>query len=158
MQAVPPLVLKALREHPFQLLDLAKKLPDGQYSQRLHPSARSIHEILVHMLDAEEFWVRHVLQGGPRTHRDPAALPTPDALERTWRPIREETVAYLQSLKEDDLTRPVPLPWNPTSSRTVQEILWHLVTHEFHHKGQVCTRLAMAGVQVPDLDVISREE
>ena len=153
MQTVPSLVLKALRERPFQLLDLARRLPDGEYSRRPHPSVRSIQEILVRMLDAEELWVHHVLQGRARTHRDPASLPTPDALDQTWRPIREETVAYLQSLK-DDLARPAPLPWNPTASRTVQEIIWHLVTHEFHHKGQVCTRLAMAGVEVPDLDLI----
>lgn len=154
MQAIPELVFEALRKRPFQLLDLARKLPDGEYSRRPHPSVKSIHEILVHMLGAEEFWVYHVLQGGPRTKRDPASFPTPDALEESWRPIREETVAYLQSLKDEELARRVPLPWNPSASRTAQEIIWHLVTHEFHHKGQVCTRLVMAGVEVPDLDLI----
>lgn len=77
MQAVPELVFEALRERPFQLLDLARRLPEGEYARQPHPSARSIHEILVHMLGAEEFWVHHVLQGRPRTRRDPASLSNP---------------------------------------------------------------------------------
>ncbi|BAS28731.1 DinB family protein [Limnochorda pilosa] len=153
MDAFPEIVFKALSERPFQLLDLARKLPEGGFTWQPYPSVKSIRAILVHMLGAEEFWVEYVLRGQPRTERDPAAFPSPATLEEVWRPVRERTVAYLRGLGEEELARRHPLPWNQAERLTGQEIAWHVVTHEFHHKGQVCTRLAMLGVEVPDLDI-----
>jgi uncharacterized damage-inducible protein DinB len=37
----------------------------------------------------------------------------------------------------------------------VEDIVWHVVTHEQYHRGQIFTRLALLGRRdLPDLDVI----
>lgn len=152
MGCLPEVVLQALQERPFQLLELAEKLPTDGFTWRPYPGVKSIQEVLVHMLEAEEFWVHGVLQGGKPAARRASDYRTPAGLEAVWRPVRRQTLAFLRALPDDALrdTRPVDWQEEPLS---VEYILWHSVTHEFHHKGQVCTRLAMLGVDVPDLDL-----
>ena len=38
---------------------------------------------------------------------------------------------------------------------TIEEIVWHVVTHEQYHRGQIFTRLAMLGRRdLPDHDML----
>lgn len=154
MAVLPECVLRALEERPFQLLALCRTLPQGGFAWMMYPGVNSIQAILGHMLEAEEYWIYKVLQGEPVPVRDTLALDTPDKLEAAWRPVRQRTVAWLREQPTSLLDERRPLPWNAADQRTVEEILWHFVTHEFHHKGQVCTRLAYLGVKVPDLDLL----
>lgn len=153
MGYLPESVLEALAKRPFDLLDLAKKLPEGGFTWQPHPNVKSIRGVLAHMLDAEQYWVYRVLRGETVSKRE-VPYSTPGELEADWRPVRERTVAYLRDLPAAALTEMRTVPWDPGTKVSVEVILWHLVTHEFHHKGQVCTRLAMLGVDVPDLDLI----
>lgn len=150
---IPEFVLKAMSERPFQLLELCRKLPDGWWTWQPHPEVRSIRGILVHMMEAEEHWIARVVLGGTRREWEPSGFGSPDALAAVWRPVRERTVKWLASLDESARTETRKVRGNPPEL-TLEAIAWHLVTHDFHHKGQVCTRLAMLGVEVPDLDII----
>ncbi|MEW6046760.1 MAG: DinB family protein [Bacillota bacterium] len=153
MGLIPGFVLKAMSERPFQLVDLCRKLPDGWWTWQPHPRVMSIRTILTHMMAGEEAWVLGVVRGETPPKRDPAAFASPDALEAVWRPVRGRTVEWLAGLDGSARTEIRRVRGTPPEV-TLEAIAWHLVTHDFHHKGQVCTRLAMLGVEVPDLDII----
>ncbi|WP_324715328.1 DinB family protein [Carboxydochorda subterranea] len=153
MGLIPEFVLRAMSERPFQLIELCHRLPDGWWTWQPHPRVMSIRTILVHMMEAEESWVSHIVKGEARPDRRSSAFASPDVLEAVWRPVRARTVEWLASLDESARTEKRRIPGTPTEV-TLEAIAWHLVTHDFHHKGQVCTRLAMLGVEVPDLDII----
>ncbi|HHV54965.1 MAG TPA: DinB family protein [Firmicutes bacterium] len=153
MALIPEFVLRAMSERPFQLIELCRRLPDDWWTWQPHPRVMSIKTILVHMMKAEEIWVSHIVKGRPRPMLDPAAFVTPAELEAAWRPVRTRTVEWLAGLDESARSETRKVPGDPPEV-TLEAIAWHLVTHDFHHKGQVCTRLAMLGVEVPDLDII----
>lgn len=153
MGIIPDFALKAMSERPFQLLELCRRLPEGGFLWEPHPKVRSIRGILVHMMFADRFWLEHVIEGRERPEEDEASLASPEAVEQAFRPVRERTVAWLTSLGDAARTETRRIRWAPYEV-TLQAVAWHLITHDFHHKGQVTTRLAMLGVDVPDLDLI----
>lgn len=73
-------------------------------------------------------------------------------MARAFGPVREHTVAWLAGLDESARTETRRIGWEPYEV-SLELIARHVITHDFHHKGQVTTRLAMLGVQVPDLDI-----
>lgn len=152
MGIIPAVALQAMRERPFQLLDLCRKLPEGGFLWKPHPKVRSIRDLLVHMMHTDLFWVGHIVEGGAEPKLDYAAFTSPDQVEGAFRPVREHTVAWLASLGESARTETRRTRW-PPYELTLEAIAWHVITHDFHHKGQVTTRLAMLGVEVPDLDI-----
>ena len=46
-------------------------------------------------------------------------------------------------------------PWDQSQSVSIEEIVWHVVTHEQYHRGQVFSRLALLGRRdLPDYDLL----
>ena len=116
-----------------------------------HPS---IWKQLVHILDCEEGWI-HDLQGTPVADGSADDRPKMTALLACKERIRGETRAYLGALTEDQLnTIPAERPagW-AGEDRTPAFILLHLITHMFHHKGQVVAMLRILGHPSPDTDL-----
>ena len=109
---------------------------------------------LVHILTVEEGWV-HDLQykafAGWR-EEDVATMP---ALQATKGRIREATRVYLDSLSEAELNTTLAKPpqdWGG-ELRSPAFILLHVITHAFHHKGQIVAMLRILGYPAPDTDL-----
>jgi uncharacterized damage-inducible protein DinB len=116
-----------------------------------HPS---IWKQVVHILTCEEGWV-HDLQNqtfAPWSDKD---CPTLTALEGAKRRILEATRYYVGGLTEDQLNTTLvqrPVDWGG-ELRSPAFILLHVITHAFHHKGQVVAMLRILGYPAPDTDL-----
>ena len=116
-----------------------------------HPSVWSQ---LVHILTCEEGWV-HDLENKafPGWHeQDCPAMP---ALLRARDRIREASRTYLSGLTEEQLNATLarrPVDWGG-ELRSPVFIMLHVITHAFHHKGQVVAMLRMLGYPAPDTDL-----
>ncbi|MBE3578010.1 MAG: DinB family protein [Limnochordales bacterium] len=150
---IPDRVFKVMSERPFQLLELCRQLPEGGFLWQPHRAVRSIRDILAHMMGAERFWIEHVVEGGAKPTVDETSFTTTDGVERSFRPVRERTVAWLDSLRESARSETRHIGWAPHEV-TLESVAWHLIIHDFHHKRQVATRLATLGVEVPNLDML----
>jgi uncharacterized damage-inducible protein DinB len=116
-----------------------------------HPSIR---KQLVHILTCEEGWV-HDLQNKafPGWHEEDC--PTMAALLIAKERIREATRTYLGGLTEQQLNTTLakrPVDWGG-ELRSSAFILLHVITHAFHHKGQVVAMLRILGYPAPDTDL-----
>jgi uncharacterized damage-inducible protein DinB len=116
----------------------------------------SVWKQVLHILSCEEGWV-HDLQykafAGWR-EEDVATMP---ALQATKERIREATRAYLDGLSETELNTTLAKPpqdWGG-ELRSPAFILLHVITHAFHHKGQIVAMLRMLGYPAPDTDLQS---
>jgi uncharacterized damage-inducible protein DinB len=81
--------------------------------------------------------------------------PTMAALEAAKGRIRAATFAYLGSLTEEELNTTLakrPVDWGG-ELRSPAFILLHVITHAFHHKGQVVAMLRILGYPAPDTDL-----
>jgi uncharacterized damage-inducible protein DinB len=93
--------------------------------------------------------------GGRRTRLDPASFGDLDSILAAWRPQREATTAWLSALTPKARGSRRAFPWDPEQTASVEEIVWHVVTHEQYHRGQVFTRLALLGRRdLPDYDLL----
>jgi uncharacterized damage-inducible protein DinB len=69
--------------------------------------------------------------------------------------IREATRAYVRDLAEEQLNttlRQRPVDWGG-ELRSPAFILLHVITHAFHHKGQIVAMLRILGHPAPDTDL-----
>jgi uncharacterized damage-inducible protein DinB len=116
-----------------------------------HPT---VWKQLVHILTCEEGWV-HDLQNEPFEGWSEEDCPTIAALEAANNRIQKETQTYLGGLSEVELNTTLaerPVDWGG-ELRSPAFILLHVITHAFHHKGQVVAMLRILGYAAPDTDL-----
>jgi uncharacterized damage-inducible protein DinB len=109
---------------------------------------------LVHILEVEEEWVCD-LQDKPFVGWNQEEYVTMETLLEAKKRVRSATRVYLQGLSEAQLN--TWLPERPKKwvgeLKSPAFILLHVVTHTFHHKGQVVAMLRTLGYPAPDTDM-----
>jgi uncharacterized damage-inducible protein DinB len=145
----------AMHERLNLLLRHVAAMPDNLHHQLIpgfgHPS---IWKQLVHILTCEEGWV-HDLQNKAFPGWHDEDCPTMAALLATKDRIREATRTYLDGLTDEQLNTTLaqrPVDWGG-ELRSPAFILLHVITHAFHHKGQVVAMLRILGYPAPDTDL-----
>lgn len=74
---------------------------------------------------------------------DPQEYPTLAAIQALLASIHTQTLAYLKTLADADLSRVIVTPWGP--SYPLIEMLGHLLEHEIHHRAELSLILGMLG-------------
>lgn len=137
------------------VLDHLSSLPAGDYTQEIvgfgFPTLRAQ---VIHIFNCERFWV-HTLQGLPYTEEGPARWPGVSDARVLQRQAGSETLAYLAGLTDGQLNAGTELHFSDgdRAVRTPALVLHHLLTHAFHHKGQIVSMCRMLGVPAPDTDL-----
>jgi uncharacterized damage-inducible protein DinB len=111
------------------------------------------HQI-AHVLTTELAWVR-ALQWLPIQRIDPATLMTMEHARREQKRVAAATVAYLDQISEEQLNTELaryPEDWLG-APRPPAFILLHIITHSFHHKGQIVAMMRLLGYPAPDTDM-----
>jgi uncharacterized damage-inducible protein DinB len=69
--------------------------------------------------------------------------------------VGEQTHAYLSGMADQQLSRTTELryPDGNLTVRTPAFILHHVLTHAFHHKGQIVAMCRVLGHPAPDTDL-----
>jgi uncharacterized damage-inducible protein DinB len=116
-----------------------------------HPS---IWKQLVHTLTCEEGWI-HDLQNKPFAGWSAEQCPAMADLVSAKMRIRDGTRNYLMTLTEEQINTTLssrPPDWGG-ELRSPGFILLHIITHAFHHKGQIVAMLRILGYPAPDTDL-----
>jgi uncharacterized damage-inducible protein DinB len=154
---LPPRIADGFKNVPVELVGLCRMHTWEELTTPPGEGMRPIRDVLVHLIAAEAWWIRHVVQGQPGRRLDPASFGDLDRILVVWAPQRNATLTLLHGLTPQERLSRRPLPWNPAETASVEEIVWHVVTHEQYHRGQVFTRLAMLGRRdLPDYDLLRR--
>lgn len=133
-----------------------KKYVEGLTAEQLawHPNAKteSIGTVLLHIAAVECSWIGEDIMRRPMDEEWKIAFPirfdmpqvSGQPLEyylKTLDVVREQTKADLKTLEDDDLDRLyTPLDAgdpSDTAQFSLEWILYHVVDHEAHHKGQI---------------------
>ncbi|SRR6266700_5883203 len=145
----------ATHERLDLLLRHVATMPESLHHQLISGFGHSsIWKQLVHILACEEGWV-HDLQNKTFPGWDEKDCPTMAALLAAKNRIQEATRTYLDGLTEEQLNATLakrPVDWGG-ELRSPAFILLHVITHAFHHKGQVVAMLRTLGYPAPDTDL-----
>ena len=145
--------LGGMEEVRNQLIVAVKLIPDDLIGKPAFLGAHSIGGLLLHIGEAEWFWMQMVVSGHQLTEEDQKApywdiLDDVEAVARSGystefclkeiEKIRNQTRDVLFSYNDKDLERVITFERRgETTEYNLRWILHHLIDHEAQHKGQI---------------------
>lgn len=112
----------------------------------LYPESWSVGKIILHIAGAEDGWLRYVVSRELKEWPEIYTLenyPDKESILQVLSDIHARTIEYLETLDEDDLPSIVKTPWE--SELPLLWIIWHVVEHEIHHRGELSLILGALG-------------
>lgn len=137
------------------LLEHLSTLPPESYTRTLTSfGSNTIQKQVIHIFNCEGFWVS-VLQGLGYVDRNPVDFPSIADAVHFQQEISHRTLQYLASLSDQQLNSNTELhfPDGDRAVRTPALVLHHIMTHAFHHKGQIVAMCREVGHPAPDTDL-----
>lgn len=137
------------------VLDHLSTIPAGAYEKQVPGFGfRTLREQVIHIFNCEAFWI-HVLRGLPYFDRRPEECPAVADARAFQQEVVGQTHAYLSDLTDHQLNADMELRFQDgdVAVRTPALVLHHLLTHAFHHKGQIVAMCRLLGHPAPDTDL-----
>jgi uncharacterized damage-inducible protein DinB len=145
--------MSGMEEVRSQLVDAVKNIPNELIGKPAFLGAHSIGGLVLHIGEAEWFWMQMVVSGHKLTEEDRAAAcwDILDEIDRVSsrgfstefclleiEKIRNQTRDVLFSFNDTDLERIISFERRgKTTEHSLRWILHHLIDHESQHKGQI---------------------
>lgn len=137
------------------LLDHLSTIPAAAYAKEVPGFGfPTIRAQVIHILNCEGFWI-HTLQAIPFVDEDAANWPAVSDARLLQSEVGTRTLNYLSRLDEQHLVAAAELHFSDgdVAVRTPALILHHVLTHAFHHKGQIVSMCRILGYPAPDTDL-----
>ena len=137
------------------VLDHLDTIPAADYVKPVPGFGFStLQKQLIHVFNCEGLWI-HALQRLDYVDRDIAECPGVADAKLMQQQVSAGTREYLSSLTDQQLNVDTELrfPDGEIAIRTPALVLHHVLTHAFHHKGQIVTMCRMLGHPTPDTDL-----
>jgi uncharacterized damage-inducible protein DinB len=118
---------------------------------------KSIRDILIHLIDAEQRWTNRILGLELPQHYHADAPDMTQELYDDWRHIRAKTESAARSADAVELERSIEVKLQTTGivfTISVEQMLYHIVNHENFHRGQCSTLLQLQKIDPPYFDFI----
>jgi len=126
-------------------LDVFEKFDQVELSFSPYDGSWSVGQIALHIANAEEGWfgtiARKVYTHWPSNHTL-ENYPLKEDIKSLLVETHARTMAYLDKLTLDDLKQVVDSEWGRFS---VRFIIWHVMEHEIHHRGELSLILGTFG-------------
>jgi uncharacterized damage-inducible protein DinB len=127
------------------LLATTDKFSQEELSYTPFKGSWPVGQIMLHIADCEDNWVHGVVRQEikPWVFYDLADYPTKDAIKEMLDNAHQKTIAFLEGLDEDDLKKKYHTP--DDESFSLYWIIWHVLEHEIHHRGELSLALGLLG-------------
>lgn len=146
------------------LLDAVRLLPPDRFDFKPRPEMMTARQVVLHIAEAERYWIQHVVDGGPYedlvveaeapgegfvTHYD---APDHNALLFQLEEAHRHTQRWF-GLAPSNLARSFPRRRmnGETQTNTLHWILDHVQEHEIHHRAQLNLYLRLIGLTPPSI-------
>jgi uncharacterized damage-inducible protein DinB len=134
---------KQVRDELFDTMD---KFSEAELLYKPFPSSWTVGEIMLHIVDTEDGWIRYVvtreLKKWPKQYTI-ENYPTIKEIKSALEAVHLYTLQYLESQQDEDPSRLIATPSGEDIS--LLWIVWHVIEHEIHHRGELSLILGMLG-------------
>ncbi len=122
---------------------------DFRPAERYH---RSVGDILLHIIEIEQFWIHDVIQKGSSTlpAEDKGQLRTVAEIQEEMEAVHKRTMDFLTTVPVEDFNRIIQVPQDGTPK--LGWILWHIFEQQIHHRGELYLCLSLLGMDRPKTD------
>lgn len=143
-------------DYQVSLTRTVARLTHEQLAWRPTREHRSVGELVQHIVEGRIGWIGHFLGEGSAEVK--AWPPTPDVhedavelvkgLETSWQMIEDALTRW----STVDLTQTYPTTYKGKNYLlTRQWVIWHVLSHDTHHGGELTLMLGMQGIALPEL-------
>ncbi len=144
-----PAFIQNWRRIHQQTVNLMKVAPDDQYDWKTCESAMTLGALMNHFPQSEAGLAHAVAHDTMPTER-PTSINNTAALIAAFDVSHEAAVALVSTLGPERFGETIT-PFHPSRPMTREQLLYGMLEHEIHHRGQLYTYLRMLGVEVPPL-------
>lgn len=137
------------------MLDHLSTIPADDYAREApNFGFPTVREQVIHIFNCEGVWT-HRLQGLEYVDRKPTELPAVADARILQQEVIRVTHAYLSGLTDEQLNADTELRFSDgdVEIRTPAFVIHHVLTHAFHHKGQIVAMCRALGHPAPDTDM-----
>jgi uncharacterized damage-inducible protein DinB len=137
------------------VLDHLSTLPANDYVTELSGFGfPTLREQAIHIFNCEGFWIQ-TLQGLRYADRTTEECPAVADVRLLQKEVSQAPHAYLSNLTNQQLNADAELHFadGDVAVRTPALVLHHVLTHAFHHKGQIVAMCRALGHPAPDTDL-----
>ena len=135
------------------LLEALDSLSEEQLDFVPREGLRSLKENVCHIAGTEEGWFRYgvtrEINSWDEAEPNAADYPTKAALKDMLARIHAKTETFFAQEPDALAEKNVVLAWGRET--TVGWVLWHVIEHEIHHRGEVYLMLGLMGIEAPDV-------
>lgn len=136
------------------MLDFCETFKPGDYTMGVTFDGKSIRRLQVHTANTYQGWIMTFARKQAATDFDEQNYPTVESVRELFASvdalvagfISESRHNWMEEIRGDFPHKAVVL--------TRAEIFTHVITHEFHHKGQILMLARGMGYTPPDTDII----
>ncbi len=109
------------------------------------PACWAVGETFLHIAECEDYWIHAVVRKDLPLHLryQMSQYPSGRAIRKRLELSHERTRQFIEGLKQPDLEWRFATPTGET--QTLYEILWHVIEHEVHHRGELSLILGLLG-------------
>ncbi len=133
------------------LITTLEKFNDADLEFKPFPGSWSVKQIALHIAEAEDGWFRFAvnreLDQWPEYRLE--EFSSIEQLKSILGTVHARTELYMQSLSDEDGSRSVIVPWG--ESLPLSWIIWHVLEHEIHHRGELSIILGILGREGLDI-------
>lgn len=139
--------LNRYRATTLQVFDL---VDEGELQWRPSRSQYSLGQQLLHIAQAEDRLTHGLFEGdwSYERVRFPEELPTAEAMKEFFDRVRSYTLAALNKIEPEELGKVIEVPDSPVE-QSLRSLLWFVLEHELHHRGQIWAYLRSMGHTPP---------
>lgn len=137
-----------------KVLNLAADVDDASLDQPFTMGVGSIRKTLLHLRDAEQWWLRNWTIGPDSFPNSPPDT-TIDTLESEWQKLAHERNEFIAKVDTNEALRVIEvLAGGPPTRFRVGESIIHLALHGTHHRAQLINMLRHVDAPVKDIDLL----
>jgi uncharacterized damage-inducible protein DinB len=108
----------------------------------------SVGQIVLHIAQEERGEIQYGITGEldafPSDYLQ-AEFPTMSSMMTLLSEIHKRTTDYLRTLEDQDLYREIEAGWG--GKHLLMDLIWHVIEHEIHHRGELSFILGLLGRQ-----------
>ncbi len=145
----------------FRRMHTTAMFAENKLLDALQPGDAEAVKLMAHILGARLVWITR-LEGGDARGISPFTERSLDECRQLHPALRKRWMALLDRTSDADVAK--PLIYTAIDGKTFQvdvaDVLTHMVTHTYHHGGQINRIIRQAGRTPPSIDytVFHRQE
>jgi uncharacterized damage-inducible protein DinB len=126
-----------------ELFETLGKFIDSELEFKPFERSWTVGQIALHIAEAEDYWFTRVVKNEEIVEPDfPTEHPSRDQLVNWLTFVHNKTLVFLNGLEEKDLEKRYTLEG---AEFPLYFIVWHVIEHEIHHRGELSLCLGMLG-------------